>query len=71
MTSYARFQLQQNLKTAAAYAIATGIIVALLAGSVMLINYGNVRIEAKCQAAGGQVLRTPGEVSRCLLPAAR
>ena len=68
MTSY---ETERVLNAVAAYAIATGIIVALLGGSVMLINHGNVRIEARCQAAGGQVLRTPGEVSRCLLPAAR
>ena len=71
MTDYARIELEANLHAAAVYALATGIIVALLAGSVMLINQCNVRIEARCLEQGGQVLRTPGEVSRCLLPPAR
>jgi len=69
--TYQEFQRRELLKNAAAYALASGIIVALLAGSVMLINQGNVRIEARCQDAGGQVLRAPGEVSRCLLPPTR
>ena len=62
------YKINRTLKEIAAYAIALGIIVLLSAGTILLINQSNVRIEAKCQDAGGQVLRTPGEVSRCLLP---
>ena len=65
------FELQENLKTAAAYALFFGFIILVTSGLILLINHANVRIEARCQAQGGQVLRTPGEVSRCLLPAAR
>jgi len=62
------YKTNRTLKEIAAYALAIGVILLLSAGVVLLINQSNVRIEAKCQDAGGQVLRTPGEVSRCLLP---
>ena len=62
------YKINSTLKEIAAYALALGLIVLLSAGTILLINQSNVRIEAKCQDAGGQVLRTPGEVSRCLLP---
>ena len=71
MTSYARYQLQENLKAAAVYALTFGVICLLAIGLGTLINHGNVKIEARCLEQGGQVLRTPGEVSRCLLPPAR
>jgi hypothetical protein len=63
------YETERFLKNTAAYALATGIFILIFAGTVLLINSGNVNIESKCQTAGGQVLRTPGEVSRCLLPA--
>lgn len=70
MNSYARFQLQENLKTAAVWALTAGMLV-LLAGAVGALTFrANVRIEARCQEQGGQVLRTPGELSQCLLPTA-
>ena len=71
MTRYARFQLQQNLKTAAVYALTFGVIILTAVGLMLLINHANVKIESRCLEQGGQVLRTPGEVSRCLLPPAR
>jgi hypothetical protein len=51
------------------------IFVILVAGIVLLVvaagllNITNPKIEAKCQAAGGQVLARPGNVSSCLYPA--
>jgi hypothetical protein len=65
------FELQENLKTASVYALTFGVILLLTAGVVTLINQKNVKIESRCQEQGGQVLRTPGELSRCLLPPAR
>lgn len=44
MTDYARFQLQENLKTAAVYALTFGVIILLAIGIGTLINHGNVRI---------------------------
>ena len=66
-----RYDLEDTLKTAAVYALTFGIIVLLAIGLGTLINHGNVKIEARCLEQGGQVLRTPGEVSRCLLPPSR
>jgi hypothetical protein len=63
-----RYDLEDTLKTAGVYALTFGIIVLLAIGLGTLINHGNVKIEARCSEQGGQVLRTPGEVSRCLLP---
>ena len=63
-----RYDLEDTLKTASVYALTFGIIVLLAIGLGTLINHGNVKIEARCLEQGGQVLRTPGEVSRCLLP---
>jgi hypothetical protein len=59
-----------RLEAFASYALFAGVIVLVFAGLILLINHGNVRIEARCLEQGGQVLRTPGEVSRCLLPPA-
>jgi hypothetical protein len=59
------------MKDFAVYALTFGVIVLAALGLAILINSSNVDIEAKCQAAGGQVLRTPGEVSQCLLPTTR
>ena len=53
------------------YALFAGVMMLVTAGLVLLINATNVKVEAKCVAQGGQVIVTPGEVSRCLLPAAR
>jgi len=59
------------VQTLKATAIALLVITLATAGYVALLRNGNARIEAKCQASGGQVLVTPGQVSKCLLPAAR
>jgi hypothetical protein len=40
----------------------------LLLIAVGLLSVTNPRLEAKCQAAGGQVLARPGNVSSCLYP---
>jgi len=59
------------MQTLKATAIALLIITLATAGYVALLHNANARTEAKCQAAGGQVLMTPGDFSKCLLPAAR
>ena len=40
----------------------------LLLIAVGMLSVTNPRIEAKCQAAGGQVLVRPGQISSCLYP---
>jgi hypothetical protein len=69
MNSYARFELIQNLKSAAVYALSFGVIILIALGTLSLLHSGNARIEAKCAAQGGQVITAPGEISRCLRPA--
>ena len=59
------------MKDFAVYALTFGVLVLAALGLAILINGANVKIEANCQAAGGQVLKTPGEVSQCLLPVTR
>jgi len=59
------------VQTLKATAIALLVITLATAGYVTLLRNGNARIEARCTAQGGQVLVTPGQVSKCLLPAAR
>jgi hypothetical protein len=46
--------------------LGAGIILLVLAAGLLSVT--NPRIEAKCQAAGGQVLARPGNVSSCLYP---
>ena len=41
----------------------------LLLIAVGLLAVINPKIEAKCQAKGGQVLVTPGHITSCLYPA--
>jgi len=53
------------------YALFAGVIMLVAVGIAILTNHANVKIEARCIAQGGQVLVTPGEVSRCLLPPTR
>ena len=65
------YQTKSTLQDIAVYALTAGVLVLTALGLVILINGANVKVEAKCQAAGGQVLVTPGELSRCLLPTAR
>ena len=38
----------------------------LIAAGILSVT--NPRVEAKCQAAGGQVLVRPGHISSCLYP---
>lgn len=59
------------MQTLKATAIALLIITLATVGYAALLHNGNARIEAKCAGRGGQVLVTPGQVSRCLLPIAR
>ena len=63
------YQTKSTLQEIAVYALTFGVLILAALGVAILINSGNVNIEAKCQAAGGQVLKTPGEISKCLLPA--
>ena len=65
------YQTERILKDFAMYALTAGVLVLTALGLAILIKGANVKVEAKCQAAGGQVLATPGQVSKCLLPAAR
>ena len=53
------------------YALFAGVMMLVAFGLALAIKATNVKIEARCIAQGGQVLVTPGEVSRCLLPPAR
>ena len=46
--------------------LGAGIFLLLIA--VGLLSITNPKLEAKCQAAGGQVLAHPGNVSSCLYP---
>lgn len=59
------------MQTLKATAIALLIITLATAGYAALLTRANARIEAKCAAQGGQALVTPGQPTRCLLPAAR
>lgn len=51
------------------YGTATLVIVAIAFGYALLLKTANAKVEARCAANGGQVLVTPGDVSRCLQPA--
>ena len=53
------------------YALFGCVIMLVAFGLALAIKATNVKIEARCIAQGGQVLVTPGEVSRCLLPPTR
>jgi hypothetical protein len=55
-----------NITSMRAYFLATFAILAIAAGYVFLLQAANDRFEARCAAAGGQVLTRPGEVSKCL-----
>ena len=65
------YQTKSTLQEFAVYALTFGVLTLAALGLAIMINSANVSIEANCQAAGGQVLRTPGNISKCLLPAAR
>ena len=59
------------MQTLKATAIAILVIALATAGYAALLTNANAKIESRCTARGGQVLVTPGEVARCLLPTAR
>lgn len=69
--TYQDYQRRQLLNAIGTWVATFAVIILLAIGLGALINQGNVKIEARCLEQGGQVLRTPGEVSRCLLPPAR
>lgn len=46
--------------------LGAGIFLILIAAGMLSLT--NPQLEAKCQAAGGQVLQSPGHISNCLLP---
>ena len=48
-------------------ALGAGIVLLVIAAALLALT--NPKIEAKCQAAGGQVLARPGHISACLYPA--
>jgi hypothetical protein len=60
-----------RLESFASYALFAGVIMLVTFGLAMAIKATNVKVETRCISQGGQVLVTPGEVSRCLLPTAR
>jgi len=62
------YQTEKTIKEVAVYALTWGVIMLLLVFSVVLTKHENVGIEARCQAAGGQVLQSQGNISKCLLP---
>jgi hypothetical protein len=64
-------RFQEFGTNAAAYSIAAGLVVLVTFVLVVATKAVNVKVESRCIAQGGQVIVTPGEVSRCLLPAAR
>jgi hypothetical protein len=47
--------------------LGAGMVLLVIAAGLLALT--NPRLEAKCQAAGGQVLARPGNVSSCLYPA--
>ena len=61
-------QTEKTIKEFGIYTLTLGVIMLLLVVSVVLTKHENVGIEAKCQASGGQVLQSPGHISKCLLP---
>jgi len=48
-------------------ALGAGIFLLVIAAGMLSLT--NPRVEAKCQAAGGQVFVRPGKISSCLYPA--
>jgi len=62
------YQTKKTIKEFGVYALTLGVIMLLLVGVMILTKHENVGIEARCQAAGGQVLQSPGNISKCLLP---
>jgi hypothetical protein len=46
--------------------LGAGIVLSVIA--VGMLSITNPKLEAKCQAAGGQVLARPGQISSCLYP---
>ena len=58
------YETERNLKDFAVYALTLGVLTLAALGLAMMINSANVSIETKCQAAGGQVLKTPVEISK-------
>lgn len=64
-------RLQEFGAYAVAYSIAAGLVVMVTLGLVVATTAVNVKVESRCTARGGQVIVTPGQVSKCLLPAAR
>ena len=49
--------------------VTLGVGIVLLVFAAGLLALTNPKVEAKCQAAGGQILVRPGHVSACLYPA--
>lgn len=46
--------------------LGAGLVFLVIAAGLLTIT--NPKVEAKCQAAGGQVLVRPGQISSCLYP---
>ena len=69
--TYQEYLRRQRIKTIGTWAATWAVLILVAVGIATLINRANVKIEARCIEQGGQVLVTPGEVSRCLLPTAR
>jgi hypothetical protein len=61
--------MNESLKTVTIWTVTFGAIILLAIGYNIALTNTNTKIEAKCQAVGGQVIVTPGEVTQCLRPA--
>ena len=61
--------MNESLKTVTVWIVTWGVIILLAIGFNIVLTNVNAKIEAKCQAVGGQVIVTPGEVTQCLRPA--
>lgn len=68
--TYQDYQRRELLKTIGIWATTFGVLILLAIGYGTLLNRANDRIETRCAEQGGQALVTPGEVTRCLRPAA-
>jgi hypothetical protein len=62
------YQTKSSLQEIAVYVLTFGVLTLAALGLAIMINNANVKVEAKCQTAGGQVLARPGHISACLYP---
>lgn len=61
--------MNESLKTVTIWIVTFGAVILLAIVYNIVLTNVNAKIEAKCQAVGGQAIVTPGEVTQCLRPA--